>query len=1231
MTFFIKIFNRLFFSQSDSIVQLAKTKTLQTDDMLQLPEELAPQDDHLGTQVNWNQKPIRILFSLIHVYKSWIYRGYAILSIAFVASLISPNLVYLFLNRLEHIDLPSTLGVNFNSHALLTWLIGLGLALCGMIVGLCMQHYFVHMLAGYQRIGSDLNSALFQKSLRLSLQARAKFQVGDVVNHMSSDSEAVSDVGIIIGDLVWAFLMIIGIVIILFFYIGPAAITAAVVMMILAPLTRFVAKRFVKFEEEMMGFRDQRITLMSQVLNSIRIIKSFSWEKSIAHEVTVVRNKELLARKKLATAEVLSSLSYLAVGTIVLFASLLTYHLLGNQLTAPIVFTCISLFTLLEGPFGELSRYFSRLTQALVSISRIQTYLQAQDRNETALSETLNAKNAFELQNVSFGYDQNVVLKNLSVDIRKGESIAVIGPVGGGKTSFIYGLLQECDLLQGELRSHPENVKKSYVSQEAYILNSSMLENIVFGNHEATKEQLRKAIHAACLEKDIKMLPTGLRTEIGEKGVNLSGGQKQRVSLARAALMNPDLVILDDPLSAVDASTEDQICQRLLFGLWKDKTRIVVTHRLDHLYLFDRVLFIDNGQIQTFAKLDEAVNSSESLRQFLAFHRVQETKHTQEEISADNSASTNTEPETRITVDEEREVGAVKTTVYLDYLMSLGGDAKYKKWILLCLGMVSISAATFPLLQRWWIGSGTKASSLSPLQILLIYAGLGGIVLLANMGNQLTWLYRGIESGRSMHQKMLHALLHSKIRFFDSTPVGRILQRFSRDIESVDVFLQWSVESFIQCVLNVAVSLCLIVVVMPVTFIFIAPCLIVYYFLQKSYRRPAREAKRMDSIARSPRYAHFKETLMGLIVIRTFNKQSWFMNEFYTRLAHSQRMFFGHYMLNRWFSSRVPMIGGAVTLIAVSFVTYSVLSGTLSPAASGLVTIYSLSFWGQLNWGIRIFSDIESRMTSVERLRFYATLETEGNSAHTVAVAADWPQKGSITFEKVAVRYADHLPEVLKEVSFHIPPGNKVGIIGRTGSGKSTIFQAIYRFVELSKGKILIDGQDISLLPLEKLRQSLAIVPQDPTLFLGTIRSNLDRYNEFSDDEIWNALSAVYMADFLRSLPTGLHSTVEENGANLSQGQKQLLCLARALLMKAKIVLLDEATASVDIKTDQLIFDVIQKNMEHATVITIAHRLGTLKDADLVIELEDGKVFSQKHQQPRDMALDNSVLRPSLS
>jgi ABC-type multidrug transport system fused ATPase/permease subunit len=373
MTLFMKIFNKLFFSQSNHIVRLAKTQTIQTEDMLSLPAELGPQIDHLGKQINWNQKPIWILFSLIKVYKNWTYPGYSILIVAFVASLISPNLVYIFLKRLEALNPQGSFVESLNSQTLLTWLIGLGLAFCGVVVGLCMQHYFVSMLAGYQRIGSDLNSAIFQKSLRLSLQARAKFQVGDVVNHMSSDSEAASDVGIIVGDLTWALFMIAGTVTMLFFYIGPAALTAVFVMMILAPLTRFVAKRFVKFEEEMMGFRDQRITLMSQVLNSIRIIKSFCWEKSIAQEVTVVRNKELHARKKLATAEVLSSLSYLAVGTIVLFAALLTYHLVGNQLTAPIIFTCISLFTLLEAPFGELSRYFSRLMQALVSIARIQT------------------------------------------------------------------------------------------------------------------------------------------------------------------------------------------------------------------------------------------------------------------------------------------------------------------------------------------------------------------------------------------------------------------------------------------------------------------------------------------------------------------------------------------------------------------------------------------------------------------------------------------------------------------------------------------------------------------------------------------------------------------------------------------------------------------------------------------------------------------------------------------
>ena len=456
---------------------------------------------------------------------------------------------------------------------------------------------------------------------------------------------------------------------------------------------------------------------------------------------------------------------------------------------------------------------------------------------------------------------------------------------------------------------------------------------------------------------------------------------------------------------------------------------------------------------------------------------------------------------------------------------------------------------------------------------------------------------------------MLNSILKAPLRFFDSTPIGRILQRFSRDVEAVDIHLQWSFEFTVKCLVNIGTALVLILGVLPIMTLVVAPVMVLYYLLQRDYRIPAREAKRLDAISRSPRFAHFKETLQGLVVIRSYGKTGFFFEEFLQRLENSQRMFYGHYMLNRWFSSRIPALGAVVSSGTALGIVYYSWRGNLNPGVAALVLVYAMSLWESLNWAVRIFSEMEARMTSVERLQYYSNLESEKDMILPPAqIEQFWPSLGEVTFNNVIARYAPQFPPVLKGISFTIPAGARVGIIGRTGSGKSTVLQALFRCMEIENGAITIDGVNIAGIPLERLRRSLAIIPQDPTLFLGTLRSNLDRYHEYSDEEIWRNLRKAKLDSYVKALPKGLESPVMENGSNLSQGQRQLLCLARALLCDAKILVMDEATASVDVQTDSLVQEVMRESCVGITMMIIAHRLGTVADCDLILEIREGKL-----------------------
>lgn len=1213
----MNFFRRLFFTEVSPLVRKAKHKIIDETDLLALPADLDPRATTLDlTKINWQSAP-KHLNSLIFAARKLTVPAYLWYTASALFSLCTPVLVHRFVGLISS-------GVT-EANLKETLFFGVLLGLCGFCSGFAIQHYFARTLRTYQLVTNLLNEKIFRHSLKLSLQARQKNQLGDIVNYMGSDSESVADIGLIMAEIFYAFFMIIAIVAMLFYYIGLSTIAAIIVLLTLAPLTKFIGKAFTRLDDEMMKQRDHRVTLMTQALNAIRVVKYFAWERSVAKEVTEVREKELAARRHLARAETYSSLGYLGVSTFVLFVALATHAWRGKQLDAALIFTCISLFGLLEGPFGELSRLISRYTQALVGARRILAFLQQEEVSEKkGQVDTSGRAVGVHVADLTVSYENAAVpvLKDLNFTVAPGKSLAIVGPVGSGKSSLIHTLLGEITTSAGSvgftgMASEGLRPKTAYVPQEAYIVNASLLENLKFGE-DVSGEELRRALHNACLDKDLKEWKAGLRTEIGEKGVNLSGGQKQRVALARAYLANPQVILLDDPLSAVDAETENLLVRRLIFGAWKEKTRVVVTHRLEHLPEFDQVIYLEDGTIKgqgTFADLKA------SCPEFVAFYSEHgksqgegEHQALEAHASVPEAVSAPEQNESRVTEDEDREVGAVKGSVYWDYIRSLGGD--HPTWnpiilTLLFLGAVSVTA--LPLLQKWWLSyySGHQSEWVA-LTAVGIYGALGIIVLAASLLDNLFWLSRGIQAGKDMHDKMLKSVLRAPVRFFDSTPVGRILQRFSRDIESVDVYLQWSFSSAVNCAMQVLASLILILGVMPYMVLVIGPVMFMYYLLQRDYRRPAREVKRLDSIARSPRYAHFKESLQGLAVIRGFNKSDWFLQNFYEKLAHSQRMFFSHYMLNRWFSSRIPMVGGLISVATAVGVALSARYGVIQAGTAGLVTMYSLSFWAFLNWGVRIFADIESRMTSIERLKFFANLPAEKDTLLTLPqpLAESWPEKGEIEVQDLQVRYATHLPLVLKGITFKVQAGTRVGIIGRTGSGKSTFFQSLFRFVEAEQGSIAIDGINIAGVPLERLRRSLAIIPQDPTLFMGTIRNNLDRYNEYTDGEVITALKHASMWEFVDTLPQSLNSVVTEGGLNLSQGQRQLLCLARALLTEAKVIVMDEATASVDVQTDAILQKVIREAFSGVTMLIIAHRLGTIADCDQIVEISAGTVKS---------------------
>jgi ABC-type multidrug transport system fused ATPase/permease subunit len=1212
----LKFLYHFFFFQISPLVKLGKSKVLTFDDLLEVPEDVIIHRHENKTDLLLTSKK-DFLKSVLKEQKYYLKRAYSFYLLGILASLSTP----LFINRfIESLTL-----LEKNQSTLLSCLpVAIGIGLISIVMGIGYQHNFYAVLRANVRITARLNRLIFEKSLRLSQETRQKINVGDVVNHMSSDTEVISDVPMLLGDLGWATLLLIGSISMLFYFLGITGLVAIVIIVALTPVTQKIAKNFMHLEEEMMKYRDERVTLMGQILQAMRIVKYFVWEKEITNQVSIVREKEISSRKKLARAEMLSGISFVAISTLALFIALGVHLLRGQTLTPALVLTCVSLFGLLQEPVGHLPGVLSRLTNAWVSAGRLINYLSSPevDPHAVRLNTSLDNKTAIELRDVLVSLKESAFeLKNLNVSIAQGEHIALVGKVGSGKSLFLQTILGEFKSQSGDISCFTKHI--GYVSQESYIMNATIKENLILGRVDINDQMIQEALRVTLLEYDVKKFEGGLLTEIGEKGVNLSGGQKQRLSLARCYLHQPELILLDDPLSAVDVHTEDGLVELLIKGKWQDKTLLMATHRLEHLRKFDKIIYLEEGEIKGFGSYEDLLQSSLSFTDFVSHHQTDQrgeegnkVQLTKEQVSSKDdlmSAQINETKESKIMSDEDREMGAVKGSLYWSYIKALGGDTAYASLLIFLLILGAFVVSGFPLLNQWWLSYFTgKPDLMTPMKGVLIYGVLAFSSLAVQITNQIFWLDRGIKAGINLHNKMLSSLLKAPMRFFDTTPVGRLLQRFSRDLESVDIQLQWSFEAAVQSLFQIIVSLFLIVLNVPLILFLLVPLSFVYYQLQLLYRMSAREVKRLDSIHRSPRYAHFKETLGGLPIIRAFNKTDWFKSQFFDHLEKSQKAFVNNFMLNRWFSIRIPLIGGLISGTTGICLVYSVSIGAISSSMAGLVILYSLSFWGALNWGIRILSDLESRMTSIERIRFMTEIPSElpVQKFPEVSLPTQWPNEGSITFDQIVARYDDHLPDVVKGLSVHIPGGSHVGVIGRTGAGKSTLFQLLYRFINPQSGKILIDGIDIASIDLFSLRSKLAVIPQDPILFMGTLRSNLDPYSKKTDEEVWLVIKSIGLYSFVKQLPNQLLTMISDGGQNFSQGQRQLFCLGRALLLNAKIVMLDEATASVDVVSDALIQKVLSQELKGKTVLIIAHRLGTVSHLDYIMEMKDGKLLS---------------------
>ncbi|CAH4037822.1 unnamed protein product [Pieris brassicae] len=1158
------------------------------------------------------------------------------------------------------------------------YLYAVALLACAIAQTLLLAHYFTRMYLVGMRIRTALTNAIYRKSLRISNAAKKDSTVGEIVNLMSVDAQRFLELMAYINMIWSAPLQITLALYFLWGILGPSVLAGLAVMIVLIPVNGLIANRVKTLQIRQMKYKDERVKLMNEILNGIKVLKMYAWEPSFEDQVIKIRNKEMNVLKQTAYLNSATAFIWSCAPFLVSLMSFGCFVLVNDTqvLDSKTAFVALSLFNILRFPLSMLPNVISNVVQTAVGINRLNKFMNAEELDEESVEHDPKDPNPLSIENCNFSWGDTPepILKNINLQVPKGHLVAVVGAVGSGKSSLLSALLGEMYKTSGRINTFGTF---AYVPQQAWIQNATLQDNILFGN-SLDKGKYNNVINMCALKPDFEMLPGGDQTEIGEKGINLSGGQKQRVSLARAVYCDADNYFLDDPLSAVDSHVGKHIFDKVIGpnGLLQNKTRVWVTHQVSYLAQTDLVVVLRDGEVSEVGTYQQLLEKKGAFAEFLLNHLSDAERTSPEELdeikqdlesklgsefqnklqrarSLSESASETEVPaggdrrgsvkrrtpednaeerkeKNKLIEAEKAETGSVKWAVYKQYLTSVGVMASLVTFIMnMILQMFQVGSNYW--LAKWsndnqMMVNGTVDKSRRDL-FLGVYGGLGiGQVITVSVSSLA--LYLGtLVAARTLHSKLLSGVLRApSIGFFDCTPTGRILNRFSKDVEVLDNVLPMTLRGWTACFFSVLGTLFVISVSTPIFVFAIVPIGVLYYVIQRFYVATSRQLKRLESVSRSPIYSHFSESITGATTIRAYGVTERFVEESERGVDHNQACYYPSCIANRWLAIRLEMIGNVI----IFFAALSVVLGreTIDPGIVGLSVTYALQITQILNWLVRMTSEVETNIVAVERIKEYSDTPSEAAWNLPNGPGSTWPETGALQLDGLTICYRPGEP-VLRDLTCTVSPREKLGIVGRTGAGKSTLTLGLFRIVEPTSGKIMIDGIDISSIGLHQLRSRITIIPQDPILFSGTLRLNLDPFETFTDDQIWRSLEHAHLKAFVQGLPSGLLHEVSEGGGNLSVGQRQLVCLARALLRKTPLLVLDEATAAVDLETDDLIQKTIRTEFASCTVLTIAHRLNTIMDSTRVMVLDKGQLV--EYAPPEQLLQDKNSIFYSMA
>ncbi|XP_023166430.2 probable multidrug resistance-associated protein lethal(2)03659 [Drosophila hydei] len=1106
-----------------------------------------------------------------------------------------------------------------------------------------------------------LCSLVYRKALRLSHTALGDTSIGQVVNLLSNDVGRFDLILINVHFLWLAPLELFVVTFLMFQKIGVASFFGVAIMLLFLPFQAYLAKKTSVLRLMTALRTDERVRMMNEFISGIQVIKMYAWEKPLGKLIELMRGKEMICIKKVNYIRGILIAFGMCLSRTLTFVSLVGFVLLESVLNASDAFFITAYYNLLQRAvtnFFPLS--ITQLAEIRVSIKRLETFMhrvetQVQDKSnaitapsftkedtvkendEMISNDNINASQKDNDEETLVEFNQfhakwdttatENTLSNINLKLGRRQLVAVIGPVGASKSSLIQSILGELPADKGSLKV---NGRFSYAAQEPWLFTGTVRENILFGL-TLDKLRYRTVVKKCALERDFELLPQGDKTIVGERGASLSGGQKARISLARAVYRRADIYLLDDPLSAVDTHVGRHLFDQCMRGYLRSELVILVTHQLQFLEHADLIVIMDKGKISAMGTYATMQHSGLDFAQLLTdINKADEKALDEQKSDAGDHVSLHSKTsrqasrtdsfvslssladsiiqDTTMVPQETRVEGKVSLGLYKEYFSSGSGWFLISFMIVLCIGTQVVVSAADVFLSYWVDKTKNNADINNDPSDMYYFTALNVAAIVLSVMRPILFYTMARRSSIQMHNSMFRGIARAAMYFFNTNPSGRILNRFSKDLGQLDEVLPTIMLDVMQIFLTLAGVIVVICITNPYYLILTFALGVIFYYLREFYLKTSRDVKRLEAVARSPIYSHLSTSLNGLTTIRALGAQKALIAEFDNLQDLHSSGYYTFLSTSRAFGYYVDFF---CTLYTVIIVLNYFFNPPTKPGEVGLAITQAMSLAGMVQYGMTQSAELDTTMTAVERVLEYDDIEPEGEfeSQPSKKPPLTWPEQGKIVADDLSLRYFPDPQSkyVLKSLNFEIKPMEKVGIVGRTGAGKSSLINALFR-LSYNDGSIIIDSRNTNELGLHDLRSKISIIPQEPVLFTGSMRYNLDPFEEYSDDKLWDALEEVKLKPVISEFPSGLQSKISEGGSNFSVGQRQLVCLARAILRENRILVMDEATANVDPQTDALIQATIRNKFRECTVLTIAHRLNTVMDSDKVIVMDAGQM-----------------------